>query len=1093
MWWTSGTLAGRYRLLRACDRVPDTPDVGVPPSPPSDFAGTQPSVAESIFGEPSEEGFSSQSRPSAAGPRFGGVGLPLTEHVRFVYEFDWSSTPLGPLNSWPAKLRHAVELVLANPHPAAVLWGDDLTVVYNQAAKEIVGSTHCRLFAGSLYEVASDTMVLLDSVLKTVRLYGQSAKIDDFEFHLPRRGVPEEFYITLTFSPIFDQESGAVLGIFENCLETTKQVVSERRMRLLLDVGERLAPSLTVAEFWENLLLSCDGQHKDVPFALLHHAHDRYMNASASRTGDPLSLHFLDFQGTLVRQSSDVATSRLLFSLEDHSREFSSTFRSALEQQEPILLLREPDSAADRLFHMLPDSEVIQSCRNIVVCPLAVSREDNTSTFLLIGVNPLRTFDDEYRVFIQLLSRQIGRSLSSVKLFEEEKARIADRAAYNERMLSLELQLRTNEVKEVELRFRRFVESAPVGIFILSATDGSIIFCNDAWYDISGHAKGDQRPMSWERVVHPLDISRVRQHWDRLAAQRGPETFECRLKRQPWPAPDPVSLASPDWRWVLVSAYSDTSIEGHQVTVLGCMTDIDHQKMEEEMKGRRLAEVLEMKRQQENFMDITSHEMRNPLNAIMFCSSELVEILSKKPAIVGSEKTLQDCIEASRTILHCANHQKRILDDVLTFTKIDSELLAVVPQEVSPVGTVGEALKVFDAEIRSGKIQVTVQGADYLASGPVLMDGTRVVQILINLIANALRFAKDSFKKDLQIKIRVSPHTPDPLRIDGMHYIPPGRSKRDPTQRHEWGNGEILFIGYTIVDTGAGISPEDVNALLDQLTHGSPRTHTTFGNFSLALCVSREMAELHGGAFGLSSTSGTGSTFDFYVKGRKPPLSLSQGTTPETFLAGSESNAVESIGQQKPPSRRLSPPDPLTPTQAQVQAQTDTLSALLRSPKPFPRRPKLGSVLVVEDNLLNQKVLVKLLQQHGYITTVANDGVEALEILRGSTWWLGTVDSPTQSNTLKVDIVLSDIEMPRMDGRETIRRIRQWQRDGLLAADIPVIAVTGNARKEQVNEARMLGFDDVVPKPYKPTDITQRVHLYCSPDITPHGTPQNTP
>lgn len=101
-------------------------------------------------------------------------------------------------------------------------------------------------------------------------------------------------------------------------------------------------------------------------------------------------------------------------------------------------------------------------------------------------------------------------------------------------------------------------------------------------------------------------------------------------------------------------------------------------------------------------------------------------------------------------------------------------------------------------------------------------------------------------------------------------------------------------------------------------------------------------------------------------------------------------------------------------------------------------------ILLVEDNLVNQKVLSKQLTKAGCVVHITNHGVEALECLENSRLWK---DNP---EGYALDIVLMDLEMPVMDGLTCARRIRELQTEGTLMAHVPLIAVTANARKEQI-------------------------------------------
>lgn len=125
-----------------------------------------------------------------------------------------------------------------------------------------------------------------------------------------------------------------------------------------------------------------------------------------------------------------------------------------------------------------------------------------------------------------------------------------------------------------------------------------------------------------------------------------------------------------------------------------------------------------------------------------------------------------------------------------------------------------------------------------------------------------------------------------------------------------------------------------------------------------------------------------------------------------------------------------------------------------------PLRPKAeggeGSqafdILLVEDNLVNQKVLSKQLQNAGCVVHVANHGQEALEFLEKSCLWSGNPGGHA------VDIVLMDLEMPVMDGLTCARRIRELQSQSMLVTHVPVIAVTANARKEQIEVSIAAGM-----------------------------------
>lgn len=114
-------------------------------------------------------------------------------------------------------------------------------------------------------------------------------------------------------------------------------------------------------------------------------------------------------------------------------------------------------------------------------------------------------------------------------------------------------------------------------------------------------------------------------------------------------------------------------------------------------------------------------------------------------------------------------------------------------------------------------------------------------------------------------------------------------------------------------------------------------------------------------------------------------------------------------------------------------------------------RPSELAILVVEDNLVNQKVLCKQLHTLGCTVYVANHGVQALDFIKTTTFWRGAAQG------VPLSVVLMDIEMPIMDGLTCTRAIRALQKQGSIIGHVPIIAVSANARGEQQAAAKAAG------------------------------------
>lgn len=134
-----------------------------------------------------------------------------------------------------------------------------------------------------------------------------------------------------------------------------------------------------------------------------------------------------------------------------------------------------------------------------------------------------------------------------------------------------------------------------------------------------------------------------------------------------------------------------------------------------------------------------------------------------------------------------------------------------------------------------------------------------------------------------------------------------------------------------------------------------------------------------------------------------------------------------------------------------------------------PDTPITG-VLVVEDNLINQQITRRGLVDRGFTVDVANHGVEALDKLHAS--------DRIPGGKFPLSLILMDMEMPVQDGLTCTRNIRELERQGrILGGRIPIIAVSANARMEQILEAKAAGCDDVLVKPYRMPELIEKMRI----------------
>jgi CheY-like chemotaxis protein len=253
------------------------------------------------------------------------------------------------------------------------------------------------------------------------------------------------------------------------------------------------------------------------------------------------------------------------------------------------------------------------------------------------------------------------------------------------------------------------------------------------------------------------------------------------------------------------------------------------------------------------------------------------------------------------------------------------------------------------------------------------------------------------------------------------------------------------------------------------------------GGSGLGLFISKSLTKLQGGAIGVCSEKEEGSTFAFFISTRitNPPADKVAG------------RAVQA---------RLGLHRKVTGGEAMQAIKLN--------------------VLIVEDNLVNQKVLKKQLQKFGWNVSVAGNGQEALDWLQESVYWRAgegrganetAEDDAIAKSRHELDIILMDIEMPIMDGLTCTRLIRDYEHQGLLATPpppsslsrrfsacsispirsefpelsherpdkqslrLPILAVSANARMEQIEQSLAAGMDDAISKPFRIPELWPKI------------------
>ncbi len=340
---------------------------------------------------------------------------------------DWRRTPLGPVSSWPQALRAAVSHCLNSRFPIFVWWGPQMVKIYNDAGRALLGARHPGALGARGREGWPAIWHLLGPVLDRVLAGGEPTWAENQLVYLDRSGFLEECYFTLSYSPI-RAGSGGVGGVYCTVVETTGQVVSERRMRALQHLAARTTGRDTAADACRRAAQALAEDVDDVRFALVYLLEPDGRRARLEGAG-----------GQALRESLRPD----LVALDDGSAPW------------PLAdALRAPEGVRSPASTDAPPSGVTQGSGSLaagarespavfaVVRPIALPGEGTASAVLVAGLSPHLAFDDRYREFFALAAGQIASGIASARALEEAQRRHVEAEEARARIARTEEELR---------------------------------------------------------------------------------------------------------------------------------------------------------------------------------------------------------------------------------------------------------------------------------------------------------------------------------------------------------------------------------------------------------------------------------------------------------------------------------------------------------------------------------------------------------------------------------------------------------------------------------------------------------------------------
>lgn len=454
------------------------------------------------------------------------------------------------------------------------------------------------------------------------------------------------------------------------------------------------------------------------------------------------------------------------------------------------------------------------------------------------------------------------------------------------------------------------------------------------------------------------------------------------------------------------------------------------------------------------FLANMSHEMRTPLNGII----GMGKILSGTDMSGVQKGYLQTIQSSSKALLG-------IINDVLDISKIESNSLVIAPVSCDPSEHVDDVISMIGPKAEENNLKLIL---DYDQTIPpqLVMDDLRVQQIILNLMSNAVKFTEDG---SVTLKVWCEPQGDDQIM---MHY--------------------------DVIDTGIGIAEDKIEKIFNPFEQEDASITRKFAGTGLGLTISKQLAELMGGYIDAKSTIGEGSVFSLHV-----PITIDTSVTRdqsgltiyvqstindlsferfvETVTCGTEAESVVRVlafdvwpeisadEQRSSIKTVVVKPASLTLDGATIEEQyIDALINLPATPVYIDRKIRelldqntdsdadkathtAKTILVVEDNPVNQQVASIMLEDEGFTVYVADNGQ------------LG-VDAWQEHNP---DVILMDCMMPVMDGLTATETIRKIERENGIERAVPIIALTASTVDKDIKRCFEVGMNNYIPKPFE--------------------------
>jgi PAS domain S-box-containing protein len=759
------------------------------------------------------------------------------EMADLVRAYDWSSTPLGSIETWSVELLTIVNLTLCSPSPARTMWGPDFILIYNDAYRPIPGPRHPAALGKSARDVYGESWHVVGPLLEKAFATGETFFYEKLLVPLPTKNGIQNFYLNYSFNPIY--EGNKIAGLFGPLQDVTGEVNATRKLeesearatRILQSIGDAVIVtdtegSVTHMNPIAEALTGCTldeavGQPLTAVFRIVREDTRQALespvervkrlgtvvglaNHTILRAKDGTETH-IDDSGAPIRNEEGELTGIVLVFRDINERRVAERERDRVTEQLNQVLECTTDAviSVDRNWRItyanapakaivapidiFPGKGFWESFPAAVYEGSPYVKHYNRAMYEGSAGQFEAHYTDPLNIWVQVNVRP---SRDGIVIFFRDVT--------EEKLAANALRATAEALKASEEELRWTIELS-AQIPWTADVEGRILDFSDSWLVLTGRTREQALGDGWSQVPHPDDRPRMAKAWRHSLLTGEPYDIEHRIR-----------TASGQYRWMRSSALPRHDKAGSIVKWYGTTEDIEERKRAEQalMQSEKLAAVGRL-------ASSIAHEINNPLEAV----TNLIYLARQKALLPEVLEYLESAERELRRVSAIANQ-------TLRFHRQSTH-----PQSVLCDELIGSVLSIFQGRFLNANIRV--ERRNRVLASVKCFEG-EIRQVLSNLVANAID-AMQPHGGRLLVRCREATHW--------------------KTGRHG--------VAFAVADTGSGMNQQTLQRIFDAFF-----TTKDISGTGLGLWISKDIVDRHGGELRVRSSQrhpGCGTVFVLFL------------------------------------------------------------------------------------------------------------------------------------------------------------------------------------------------------------------------------------